>query len=193
LIQLGDVQLRVVAVEDAAAAGRTLVVPAGSSFAALRVPADAAVSGEISLRPRVRSGWALKRLEAEEGSERYVLRDLRSGSFVRLSAAEAEPLRLLHGRHTLPELVALAEERFGSAGPAALARLLADLAERGLLWGSERASEDADAPRPGLVRRLLRPRVWVWASFGGLVDRLYARGAWVLFLRPVLIAIVALG
>jgi putative peptide zinc metalloprotease protein len=192
VIQLGDVPLRVVAAEDGRAAGRTLVVPASSSFAALPVPAGVAASGEISLRPRVRSGWALKRLEAEEGSERYVLRDLRGGSFVRLSEAEAELFRLLDGHHTLPELVALAEERFGNAGPAALARLLSDLAERGLLHG-ESGSEAAEGPRPGFVRRLLRPRAWTWESFGGVVDRLYARGAWVLFLRPVLIAIVAVG
>jgi putative peptide zinc metalloprotease protein len=35
--------------------------------------------------------------------------------------------------------------------------------------------------------------VWASESFGGFVDRLYARGAWVLFLRPVLVALVALG
>ncbi|MDX6628345.1 MAG: putative peptide zinc metalloprotease protein [Gaiellales bacterium] len=194
LIQLGDIPLRVVPADDTGAAGRTLVVPAGSSFAALQVPVDAAASGEISLRPRVRSGWALKRLEVEEGAERYVLRDLRGGSFVRLSEAEAELFRLLDGQHTVPALVALAEERFGSAGPATLARLLADLAERGLLHGSESAAaRDPEEPRPGLFRRLVRPRVWASESFGGFVERLYARGAWVLFLRPVVIALVALG
>jgi putative peptide zinc metalloprotease protein len=194
LIQLGDIPLRVVPADDTGAAGRTLVVPAGSSFAALQVPVDAAASGEISLRPRVRSGWALKRLEVEEGAERYVLRDLRGGSFVRLSEAEAELFRLLDGQHTVPALVALAEERFGSAGPATLARLLADLAERGLLHGSEgAAARDPEQPRPGLLRRLVRPRVWASESFGGFVERLYARGAWVLFLRPVVIALVALG
>lgn len=193
LIQLGDLQLRVVAADDGSSAGRTVVVPAGSSFAALPVPVDAALSGELSLRPRVRSGWALKRLEVEEGAERYVLRDLRGGSFVRLSEAEAELFRLLDGRHSLPSLVALAEERFGSAGPAALARLLADLAERGLLHGSEGAAGDPEEPRPGRLRRLVRPRVWASESFGGFVERLYARGGWVLFLRPVVIALVALG
>ena len=69
-MQLGDVPLQVVAADDEDAAGRTLVVPAGSSFAALPVPIDAVASGEISLRPRVRFGWALKRLGAGEGSER---------------------------------------------------------------------------------------------------------------------------
>ena len=60
--------------------------------------------------------------------------------------AEAELFRLLDGRRTVPALVALAEERFGSAGPAALARLLADLAERGLLHGSRGARAEPTAP-----------------------------------------------
>jgi putative peptide zinc metalloprotease protein len=191
-VQLGDVLLRVVPVEDESFAGRTMVVPAGSSFAALPVAGEVVATGEISLHPQVRSGWALKRLSEEEGSERYVLRDLRGGSFVRMSEAEAELFRLLDGRHSLPALVALSEEQFGSAGPAALARLLADLAERGLLHGSEAPDAGPRAP-VSLIRRILKPRVWSTEAFGGFVERLYARGAWVLFLRPVLLALVALG
>ena len=145
----------------------------------------------LELRPHVRSGWALKRLSADEGPERYVLRDLRGGAFVRLSDAEAALFRLLDGRRTLPALVATAEEQFGSAGPAALARLLTDLSERGLLHGSEPEGEASDEPRPGLLRRLTRPRVWTSESFGRFVERLYARGGWVLFLRPVLAVFLA--
>ena len=193
MIQLGDLPLRVITADDDALAGHTLMVPAGASLAALPVPVDGALSGAISLRPRVRSGWALKRLSADEGPERFVLRDLRGGGFVRLSGTEAAIFRQLDGRHTLPALVADAEERFGSAGPAALARLLTDLAERGLLHGSEGPGEDAEAPRLSLVRRITRPRVWASESFGKLVERIYTRGGWVLFLKPVLVALIALG
>ena len=194
LIQLGDVQLRVAAAEDERLAGHTVVVPAGASLAALPVPLPGtALTGAIAMRPRVRSGWALKRLAEEEGSERFVLRDLRGGDFVRLNETEAALFRLLDGQRTLPALVAFAEERFGGAGPAALARLLTDLAERGLLHGTEGPAADPDAPQPNLLRRLIRPRVWASESFGRFVERLYARGAWVLFLKPVLAALVALG
>jgi putative peptide zinc metalloprotease protein len=193
LVQLGDLSLRVISAEDETAAGRTLVVPAGASLGSLPVPGDAALSAPVSLRPRVRSGWALKRLAVEEGSERYVLRDLRGGAFVRLSESEASLFRLLDGKHALPALVALAEERFGSAGPAALARLLTDLAERGLLHGGDGGDADPETARLSPIRRLIRPRVWASESFGAFVERLYARGAWVLFLRPVLAALVALA
>ncbi len=193
VVQLGDVPLRVVAVDDEALAGHTVVVPAGASQVALPATIDAGLSGVLELRPHVRSGWALKRLSADEGPERYVLRDLRGGAFVRLSDAEAALFRLLDGRRTLPALVATAEEQFGSAGPAALARLLTDLSERGLLHGSEPEGEASDEPRPGLLRRLTRPRVWTSESFGRFVERLYARGGWVLFLKPVLAVFLAVG
>ncbi len=75
--------------------------------------------------PRLRSGYALKRLAAAEGERRWVLKDLRSGEFVRLSIADAELLSLLDGTRSLAELVAEAARRQGADGPARLALLMA--------------------------------------------------------------------
>ena len=93
-------------------------------------------SGDFDTHPSVRPGYALKRLEASEGPRRWVLRDLEANRFLRMSDADAELFQLVDGRHSLPELVREAEQRFGPAGPAQLARLLSELAERGLLGGS---------------------------------------------------------
>ena len=88
----------------------------------------------------MRSGWALKRLEEGEGERRWVLKDLRGdGAFVRMGDDEAALFRQLDGQHALPELITDAEERFGPGGATRLARLLADLGERGLLEGVEGA------------------------------------------------------
>src|SRR5262249_60984604 len=79
VVHLGDVGLRVEAAEDEAAAGRTIVVPAGASVvvpAAGPAAAVAAPAVEPRTRPRVASGWALKRLDAAEGEKRFVLRNL---------------------------------------------------------------------------------------------------------------------
>src|SRR5947209_7114270 len=84
-------------------------------------------TGSHGLRPRLRSGYALKRLERSEGSERYVLSDMRGGGFARLDEDEASLLELLDGRFELPELVAEAERLQGPGGPGLLARLVADL------------------------------------------------------------------
>ena len=97
--------------------------------------------------PRLRSGYALKRLDASEGERRWVVRDLRDGSFLRISDSDARLLRLLDGTRSLADLVAEAEGAFGQLGAVRLARLLADLGERGMLTGVE-SSPELEPPRP---------------------------------------------
>jgi putative peptide zinc metalloprotease protein len=175
-IRLGDSELRVERAADASTAGRTLVVPIGATAL---VPVVAATS--YGLHPRVRSGFALKRLAESEGSERYVLQDLRGGGFARLDEDEARLLELLDGQHDLPTLVAEAERLQGPSGPALLARLVADLGARGMLADVDAAT--GDVPRASGWRRLLTPRrvELPWAP--GLVDRVYHAGGWLLFTR----------
>jgi Zn-dependent protease len=182
-IRLGDEELRIERRRDDADAGRTIVVPVGDS---LFVPAVGAADG-----PRLRSGYALKRLEVSEGPRRWVLSDRRNGKFRRLSDEDATLLQLLDGTRPVDELSEEAESRFGAAGRARLARLVADLADRGLLAGTE-------LPDRGEVtsRRVLRPRAVSWAGAGELFDKLYRRGGWLLFTRPALLAyplLAALG
>jgi RNA polymerase subunit RPABC4/transcription elongation factor Spt4 len=191
-IQLGDRAMFVREVEREGAAGATLVVPTGASGAMPAIEAPATMTAEHSLRPRVRSGWALKRMAGEDG-EQHVLRDLRGGRFARLGDEEEALFRLLDGERTLPELVGLSEERFGAAGPAALARLLTHLAERGMLHGGPSADEAVPDIPVGRLRSLLRPRSWSSPAFAGFVERAYDRGAWVLFLKPVLAVLAVLS
>jgi Zn-dependent protease len=79
--------------------------------------------------------------------------------------------------------------RNGQAGPGRLARLLSELAERGLLAGVASGAGPTDAP---VARRLTAPRQWTWAGAGRFFDRLYARGGWRLFTAPALAAIALL-
>jgi putative peptide zinc metalloprotease protein len=177
-IRMGNQELVVERRRDAAEAGRTVVVPSAESVAA-------------GANPTVRPGYALKRLEAAEGPERWVLRDLKSDRFLRMSDADAELFQLVDGRHSLPELLAEAERLSGGAGPAQLARLLSELAERGLLAGVAGA-EQAEAQHKGLVQRLAAPREKTWAGAGELFERIYRGGGWRLFTRPALTAIAVL-
>src|SRR4051812_25480122 len=137
-IRLGDAELRVERRRDIAEAGRTIVVHAGASVMVPAVGAPA-VSGasatQFGLKPRVRSGYALKRLDASEGPRRWVLKDERTGKFLRLSDNDAWIFERLDGTHSLIDLIQLCEQRYGSPGPGRLARLLSDLGERGFLAG----------------------------------------------------------
>ena len=126
------------------------------------------------MKPRVRTGYALKRLDASEGRKRWVLRDLASGTFLRLSDNDAGVFQLLDGSHSLVELVGLSEQRYGPTGPARLARLLTDLGERGFLEGVAGGQPLAEAPVKWW-QKLVKPREKVFTGVG-TVDRAHLPG-----------------
>ena len=194
-IRVGNQRLEIQCPRDDGAAGRTIVVPLGAS---LLLPAAGAASlqppqtGESS-RPRLRSGYALKRLDASEGDRRCVVRNLRDGTFLRISDRDAQLLRLLDGSRSLADLVGEAELAFGQMGAVRLARLLADLGERGMLAGVE-ASVTPDVPAPQRrMRRLLKTRERSIDGVGAFFGWIYRHGGWILFTRPALAAIATVA
>src|SRR5262249_53710088 len=81
--------------------GETLTMPVDATLLGLRpVGTGGRESDGAQARPRVRSGWALKRLGDEEGETRFVLRDIRGGSFLRLGAEDAALFELIDGSRT---------------------------------------------------------------------------------------------
>jgi putative peptide zinc metalloprotease protein len=191
-IRVGDQELLVERRRDDAEAGATIVVRPGDS---LVVPAGGGRGvhtispGErFGARPRIRSGYALKRLDASEGERWWVLRDLESDRFLRMSQTDADLFALLDGRHSLADLVGEAERRDGAEGAARLLALLAELADRGLLAGVAPAEGPA-AASIGPLRRLARPREKTWSGAGRWFERLYRRGAWRVFTPPARAAI----
>jgi putative peptide zinc metalloprotease protein len=191
-LRLGDQELVVERRRDSAEAGRTIVVRPGASLVvpAMGAPGVTSQATQFGMRPRVRSGYALKRLEAAEGNRRWVLRDLRSDRFLRLSDNDAQLFEQLDGTRSLIDLIGEAERRFGATGSARLARLLADLGERGFLAGV--AGAQAEAEEPTGLRRVFRTRTKTFGWVGPAFERLYRSVGWVLFTKPALIAIGAL-
>ena len=176
-----------------AEAGRTIVVKPGASLVvpALGPPGVEAAATQFGMKPRVRSGYALKRLDASEGTKRWVLKDLNRNTFLRLSDNDAHLFELLDGTHSLSDLIGIAEQRFGSAGAPRLARLLADLGERGYLAGVAGSNAIEEEPQ-GFLRKLFKPREKTFGGVGGWFESLYRHGGWVLFTRPALYAIAVL-
>jgi putative peptide zinc metalloprotease protein len=173
-IRLGNVQLVLERRRAASEAGRTSFVPVGASAA---MPAD-------TTAPRLRSGYALKRLDASEGTRRWVLKDLRSGGFARLSDDDARLVALLDGRRTFPELALAAQQTGGPEAAVRLASLLADLGEKGLIAGA--AVVAREPPQAPGWRRFLTPRSWTSDKAGALFGRLYRAGGWRAFTPAVL-------
>lgn len=148
------------------------------------VPATATAATRFGGHPRLRTGHALKRLNAREGERRWVLKDLGSGRLVRLGDDDAELLGLLDGSRSLAELVAAAEQQLGPAGPTRLAMLLASLGERGFLADGPAASAP---PRQRLTRQV------TWAGAADFFDRVLAAGGWRLLRPPALVGLGALA
>ena len=192
-VHVGNVEFRVERRREESEAGRTIVVRPGASLLVSAVGASEVGKNATSFgfRPKVRSGWALKRLEEGEGSQRWVLKDLTGdGAFVRMGDQEAAVFRQLDGQHALPELITDAEQRFGPGGATRLARLLADLGERGWLEGVEGA---ATTDGGGGLAKALKPRELEIKGLGRLFERIYLAGGWVLFTRVALAAMAVLG
>jgi len=186
-IRLGDAELRVERRRESTEAGRTIVVQQG----AIMAPLPPGSGTHFGIKPCVRTGYALKRLDASEGRKRWVLRDLASGTFLRLSDNDAGVFQMLDGSHSLVELVGLSEQRYGPTGPARLARLLTDLSERGFLEGVAGGQPVAEAPVKWW-QKFVKPREKVFGGIGKVLEGMYRRGGWVFFTRPVLIALAVL-
>jgi putative peptide zinc metalloprotease protein len=192
-IQLGNSVLRVERRRDESEAGRTVVVRAGSTVL-VPVAGKAQVENATAFgfKPKLRSGWALKRLAASEGEKRFVLHDLRGGGFARMGADEAAIIELLDGRHSLVELITEAERRIGAPGAGVVASLLADLGEKGYLAGVEGSGAGSTASH-GRLGRLLEPRNFTVSWLGPLFERLYRRGGFVFFTRPAVALLTAIA
>ena len=193
-IRMGNHELVVERRRAEEEAGRTVVVSPGESLVLPTAGGQASLAspGRFGDHPRVRSGYALKRLEASEGDRRWVLRDLESDQFLRMSSADAALFELLDGGHSLADLVREAERLGGASGPARLLQLLAELADRGLLAGVARGGTPDAAGTRGL-RRLSTPREKTWDGAGDLFERLYREGGWRLFTRPALALLAVLA
>ena len=174
-VRVGDSELIVERRRSETEAGRTVLVPVASEMTA---------STRFGTQPRLRSGYALKRLDSSEGARRWVLKDLRAGAFVRLSDGDAALVQLIDGRRSLAELARASEELNGPDGPLRLAGVLSELSERGLLAGA--ATADSEPARRTGWRRLLTPRQWTWPGAAGFFDALYRKGGRRLFTAPAL-------
>ncbi len=208
VIQLGNVTLRVesalaptapgVGAEAGAAAGSdpaagpnaTIVVPVNATSLGLRAPAP--MAGDGALRPRLRSGWALKQIEGD-AEERWVLRDLRNESFRTIETEDAVLLQMIDGQRTVAELLTQATATVGPSGPGRLARLIAGLGERGMLDGI--APTPVAEPEPGLLARAFKPREKTFGWLPGYFERAYQHWGRIYFspLTVTLLVLLSVG
>ena len=193
-IRVGNQELLVERRREDDEAGRTVVVEPGAS--SLLPAADALWRGagrplrrapEAALRLRAQAARGLRGRRAL-GAPRPALRPLPAD--VRQGRARSSSSWTAGAR--LPELVRESKRLEGPAGPLRLVRLLAELADRGLLAGVAAGESAPEAPRR-LLARLGAPRQKKWQDAGRFFDRVYARGGRRLFTAPALTAIALIA
>ena len=173
--------------DPSAGPNATIVVPVNATQLGLRAPA--ATGGDGALRPRLRSGWALKQIDGSADDERWILRDLRNDSFLTIDSEDAALLQMLDGRLTVAELLTQATTVVGPSGPGRLARLIAGLGDRGMLDGV--APTPVAQPEPGLLARAFKAREKTFDWVPDYFERAYRHWGRIFF-SPLTVSLLVL-
>ncbi len=144
-------------------------------------------------RPMRRLGWALKKLTTAGGEEYFVLKNMRTGAYLRLTEPQVFLWNLMDGEHTVQDLAVAYFIQYQAMAIDGLLTLLGQLEARGFLAASHVNLYSSTA---GAIRRgRIGPRLYrLWQALTSAtisihgVDRwfaaLYRYGGFLLFARP---------
>ncbi len=94
----------------------------------------ASQAGDFSLRkPTRRLGWALKELQTAAGEKYFVLKNTRSGAYLRLTAGQVFLWNLMDGAHSLRDMAVAYYAEFGTLPLDGLLTFLGELEAKGFL------------------------------------------------------------
>jgi putative peptide zinc metalloprotease protein len=117
-------------------------------------------------KPARRLGWALKKLQTSSGEEYYILKNLRAGTYMRLTEEQVFLWELMDGEHTIQDMAIAYFMRFKSMAIKSLFVFLGQLEARGFLVES-RANLYASTTK-GL-------RGWSLGDLGPMIMRIFSR------------------
>ncbi|MEA2645250.1 MAG: putative peptide zinc metalloprotease protein [Chloroflexota bacterium] len=147
---------------------------------------EAAPTG-LDLRPRRRSGWALKQAPSQPGKLRYVLRNSRNGRYLQLTDRDVFLWNLMDGEHTVRDLLLGYSREYGQLALARIQQLIDQLSGADLIRGvgSEEEQRERGAGKriyDAIVNFLLRAELAI-SGVDGVLDRVYRAVGWVFFTR----------
>ncbi len=150
-------------------------------------------------KPTRRLGWALKQLHTVGGDEYYILKNTRSGTYVRLSEEQLFLWNLMDGQHTVRDIAVAYYVRHKSLAVERLLSLLGQLEAKGFLVET-RADLFANTAQALGQNRVQRLRSWLVRTFtqktfslkgiDGTLTKLYRAGFFLIFTRPVQVLIL---
>ncbi|MFY9614540.1 MAG: FHA domain-containing protein [Candidatus Dormiibacterota bacterium] len=181
--------------------GKTMVSAPEESMV-LRTPGSTGVATEspptgLDLKPRRRSGWALKQAPSQPGRLRYVLRSSRNGQYLQLTDRDVFLWNLMDGEHSVRDLLLAYSAEYGQLALTRIQQLVDQLAGAGLVRGvgaDEELTERSRARRifDRVVTILSRAELAI-SGIDGVLQKVYRLGGWVFFTAPGLVLIWGLG
>lgn len=155
-------------------------------------------------KPARRLGWAMKPLQTAAGEGYFVLKNTRSGKYLRLNAEQVFLWNLMDGQHTVRDLAVAYFMEYKSLASQGIIDLLGQLEVNGFLVEGRADLFDNTAQALG-QNHWARLRDWLRRTFlqksfsvrgiDNLISRLYKAGIFLVFSKPaqLLILLVTLA
>jgi putative peptide zinc metalloprotease protein len=143
---------------------------------------EAAQPTGMDLKPRRRSGWALKQVPVQGTEPRWVLRNTRTSAYLQLTDRDRFIWDQLDGEHSIRDLLLAYARQYGQLALPRIQQLLDQLQGAGLL---QRAGEP-EARKPGPLDRVVAALVRAELALSGIdtrMDRVYRVIGWRFFTR----------
>ncbi|MGH3565335.1 MAG: FHA domain-containing protein [Pseudonocardia sp.] len=147
-------------------------------------PQEAPMAGEpLSIRPRQRSGWALKQVQSSGGEPRWVLRNTRTGTYLSLDEREVFIWEHIDGENTMRDLLFAYLDRFGELALPRIEATVRTFADAELVRGLPDQNPSLTGwqkIRAFVVANLIRVQLSI-NNLDPLVERAYRAFVWRFF------------
>jgi putative peptide zinc metalloprotease protein len=187
-LTIGDIAYTFEQPRSVAIGSKTVMVGTQQTLLqALSQEAAPTATEPLSGCPVRRSGWALKRIPDSKGIEKWVLRNVRSGQYLEMSARDRFIWEQIDGEATVRDILFAYVDTYGELALPRIESSLRSFESIGLVRG---LSADSSGTRRNVFRRighaiftgLLRLEISI-KGVDGVVGRLYRAGAWRFFTR----------
>jgi putative peptide zinc metalloprotease protein len=200
-LTVGDVDVRFLQPRSAAIGGKTELGGTEHTVAGTVTDEVAPAATEpLTVRPRRRSGWALKEIPSSTGREpRWVLRNTRTGTYLELDERDVFIWNQVDGETTVRDLLFAYAQQFGELALPRIETTLRTLTALDLVRGMPGDDRNDDLPwSRRLARTVFRGLMRMQLSVSGLdarIEKLYLAFGWRFFTRTgvLLLWVVIVG
>lgn len=190
-LEIGDLPFQFDQPRPAGIGGRTVRGAEQTMLGIAPEPGPPAATEPLSVRPRQRSGWALKQMPG--GARPWVLSS-RSGAYLELDDRDAFIFGCVDGENTVRDILFKYADEYGELALPRIEAALRTFAAHGLVAGLPGTAGTGPSGWRKLGKKIFHALLKLEVSIGGLdkiMARLYVRGGWRAFSGPGVVLIWA--